>query len=251
MIKSQTCKCSADYETASFNLMFPRSHCPQCKQTLGPLQLVPVLSWICQRGRCHHCAEPVSWRYPLTELACGFIFMAALYMCKEPLYAMALSLFITALVALAQIDFHHKLLPDAITLPLLWCGLLWNATGLGMVTLESAVTGAAVGYLALWSTYWLYRLIRKREGLGYGDFKLMAALGAWLGIECINPILILGPLIAALSYGLLCRDKDTDKTIPFGPALIAAALIWLSFRMLPLTIFMTNIPFSLSRWLSL
>ncbi|QLK63787.1 prepilin peptidase (plasmid) [Enterobacteriaceae bacterium Kacie_13] len=209
-----------------FNLMTPRSHCPACGKTLGVLQLIPLLSWLIQRGRCHHCHRAISPRYPLTELAVGSIFTISLFCWHDPLTALAVGVLGSALLTLATIDAKHLLLPDAITLPLMWCGLLWNTTGKGLVPLEDAVLGAAVGYLSLWSIYWLYRLLRNKEALGYGDFKLMAALGAWLGVGSINAMLLLGSLIGCAGW-ILCRRQRQDTVMPFGPALIAAASFWL------------------------
>lgn len=214
------------FSSTPFNLITPGSHCPTCGQTLGILQLIPLLSWVKQRGCCHNCAAPISIRYPLIELATGLLFVVIIGCWQAPLFSLTLSMFASALLVLALIDQRYMLLPDAITLPLLWCGLIWNGSGLGLVTLESAVWGAVAGYLSLWSTYWLYRLIRKREGLGYGDFKLMGALGAWLGVNSINTILLLGPIIAAL-YWFIRRAHLQKTTMAFGPALSAAAIIWL------------------------
>ena len=222
----------------AFNLMVPRSHCLKCGATLSASQLIPVISWLIQGGRCRRCAHSISCCYPLLEVITGLLFAAVFACWHSVLPALALCLCLSALLALAAIDLSHMLLPDAITLPLLWCGLLWSTTGTGLVSAESAILGAASGYLSLWVTYWCYRLLRKREGMGYGDFKLIAALGAWLGAESINFILLLGPLLGCV-YWLAFRFKKSSDNFPFGPALIIAGLIWL-FLQAPIMCFIHN-----------
>lgn len=210
----------------AFNLLVPRSHCPECQKTLSIWQLIPLVSWLLQRGRCHSCHQAISASYPLIELMVASIFMAASYCWHDPVTALALSLFVSALLTLAVIDVKHLLLPDVITLPLIWCGLLWNSSAYSFVSLDSAVFGATVGYLSLWSIYWLFRLLRNKEGLGYGDFKLMSALGAWMGVGSINTILLLGSLIGCIGW-FVYRHQHRGGVMPFGPALIAAACLWL------------------------
>jgi len=207
----------------SFNLATPRSHCPACQHTLGILQLIPLLSWLAQGGRCHFCKMKISAIYLSVELLTGLLYLAIALCIPDPFIALPLTLFCSTLIILAAIDLRHMLLPDVLTLPLLWAGLLWSCSGYGFLNAQQAITGAIMGYLSLWGTYWLYLLLRKREGLGYGDFKLNAALGAWFGAEGILFILIVGSLLGIILWWYRCKS-----IIPFGPALSGAAMIYLA-----------------------
>ncbi len=213
-----------------FNLATPNSHCPSCDHQIKVWENIPVISFIFLRGRCSQCRTSISLRYPAIEVvtamlavSCGLVLGASWPL----LGALVLS---WTLLALSMIDFDHQLLPDQITLPLLWVGLLANFFGT-FTTLESAVLGAMCGYLALWSVYWLFKLATGREGMGYGDFKLLAALGAWLGWQMIPMILLLSSLVGAI-FGvtaILIGGHERSKPIPFGPYLAAAgwlALLW-------------------------
>jgi leader peptidase (prepilin peptidase)/N-methyltransferase len=204
----------------TYNLFTPPSRCPSCATPIRPWQNIPVVSWMALRGRCAACKAPISFRYPAVELAAG---VAALLMAWRfgPTGAAALAMvFAWALLALTFIDFDTQLLPDDITLPLLWLGLLANAFG-AFTDLRSAVFGAAGGYLILWLVYWGFRLIAKKEGMGYGDFKLLAALGAWTGWQVLPFIVVVSAGTGAvLGSLLLWRSKSgADTRIPFGPYL--------------------------------
>ena len=220
----------AEEPTAPFNLMVPRSRCPHCQALIPARHNIPVLSYIFLRGRCAACRARISLRYPVMEAASGAItVIVALHFGFSANTAFA-ALLSWALLALAAIDFDTYLLPDDITLPVLWLGLLVNIKGL-FTDLSSSVIGAVAGYLALWSIYWCFRLITGKEGMGHGDFKLLALIGAWLGWQQL-PIVILGSSVVGAVVGLsliLFRQRDRAHPIPFGPYLAAAgwlALLW-------------------------
>jgi len=214
----------------TFNLVVPRSRCPACATPISARDNIPVLSWLLLRGRCRHCAAPIALRYPLLELCTGLLTVAVVAQFGPTFQALMALLFTWALVALAGIDLDHQLLPDVITLPLLWLGLLVNLGGT-FTDLPSAVVGAAAGYLVLWSVYWLFRLATGREGMGYGDFKLLAALCAWLGWQQLPLLLLIASLTGAL-YGtpaLLLKRHARQAPFAFGPFLALAgwlALMW-------------------------
>jgi leader peptidase (prepilin peptidase)/N-methyltransferase len=222
---------SADPDPQPFNLMQPNSHCPQCNHAIKPWENIPVVSYIFLRGRCSKCASPISMRYPIIELASGLL--ALLLGWHFQVAGMALLgalIFTWALIALTMIDIDHMLLPDDITLPLIWLGLLFNISGT-FVSLQDAVIGAIAGYLALWAVYWVFKLATGKEGMGYGDFKLLAALGAWLGWQALPLIILLSSLVGAVLGILLMllQRRGKDIPIPFGPYLAIAgwiALIW-------------------------
>jgi leader peptidase (prepilin peptidase)/N-methyltransferase len=215
---------------AVFNLAKPSSHCPQCKHALGAGENIPVLSYLLQRGKCKHCQAPISARYPIMETVTGLLSMLVAIKFGFVWLTLAVLVLTWALVALTMIDVDHQLLPDDITLPLLWLGLLVNTQG-WLVPLESAVWGAIIGYGLLWSVYWLFKLATGKEGMGFGDFKLLGALGAWLGWQALPQIILLSSLVGAIVGISLIVIKGRDKNvpIPFGPYLAAAgfiALIW-------------------------
>jgi len=209
-----------------YNLITPRSACPHCNHAISAWENIPVASYLLLRGKCKGCGAAISPRYPIIEatsgLLCGF---AALHF-GFGLAAIGAILLIWALLALTAIDFDTKLLPDDITLPLIWAGLLFNLNG-GFATLPDALLGAVFGYLALWSVYWLFKLITGKEGMGYGDFKLLAALGAWLGWQLLPLIIILSSLVGAVvGIALIVTVKQgRDIPIPFGPYLAGGGLI--------------------------
>jgi len=217
-------------ELAAFNLVTPRSHCPSCGHRITALENVPVLSWLFLRGRCSACGSRISARYPLIELASGLLSAAAIWHFGPTVAGVAAMLLGFFLVALAFIDFDTQLLPDDITMPLLWLGLFLNIQGV-YVSLESAVIGAMAGYLLLWSVYWLFRLATGREGMGYGDFKLLAALGAWFGWQALPAIILLASVVgAAVGIALMVfRRHGREVPIPFGPYLAGAGLLALHF----------------------
>jgi len=209
-----------------YNLATPRSACPHCGHPIGMLENVPLVSYVVLRGRCRHCAAPISARYPVVEvLSAALSAYAALHFGPSLALAGAL-LFVWALLALTFIDLDTQMLPDRITLPLLWAGLLLNVEAT-YVPLADAVLGAAGGYLALWSVYWLFRLVTGKEGMGYGDFKLLAAIGAWLGWAMLPLVILLSSVVGAVAgiamMGL--RGHGRSVPIPFGPYLAAAGLI--------------------------
>ena len=213
-----------------YNLMVPRSACPHCGHAITAMENIPLLSWLWLKGRCRECQAPISARYPLVELLTALLSLvvAATF---APGWGLLAALLLTwVLVALTFIDLDKMLLPDQLTLPLLWGGLLFNLTG-GFAPLDDAVIGAMAGYLVLWSLYWAFKLLTGKEGMGYGDFKLLAALGAWLGWQALPIVLLLSSLVGAfIGIGLiLLRNHHQNKPIPFGPYLAIAgwiALLW-------------------------
>ncbi|HUL95934.1 MAG TPA: A24 family peptidase [Usitatibacter sp.] len=214
----------------TYNLFTPRSACPRCATPITALQNIPVVSWVFLRGKCAKCAAPISARYPAVEILGAAV---ALLMAWRFGYSGALAyalVFGWALVALTFIDFDTQLLPDDITLPLLWLGLIANAWG-AFTDLRSAVLGAVGGYLVLWTVYWAFRLLAKKEGMGYGDFKLLAALGAWTGWQVLPVTIVVSAGLGAVigSAALWLSRKGSDTRIPFGPYLALggiAGLVW-------------------------
>lgn len=212
------------------SLARPRSRCPKCGHAISALENIPVISWLVLRGRCKGCAAPISIRYPLIEAATGLLFAFAAWHFGFTAAGFGALLFIAALIALTGIDFDTQLLPDDITLPLLWLGLALNAFGV-YTDLKSAVIGAMAGYLSLWCVYWGFKLATGKEGMGYGDFKLLAALGAWLGWQMLPLAILLSSFVGAvvgISLMVFAR-QGRNVPIPFGPYLAAAgviSLIW-------------------------
>jgi leader peptidase (prepilin peptidase)/N-methyltransferase len=219
-------------ESPRYNLIVPRSQCPQCGHRLGALENIPVLSYMALRGRCAACKHPISSRYPIVELLTAALTVAAVVRFGISAEGLAACVYLWMLVALTFIDFDTQLLPDNLTLPLLWTGLLANLLGaVPSVTLRDAVIGAIAGYLILWGVYWAFKLIRGKEGMGYGDFKLLAALGAWLGWKSLVPIVALSSLVgAAIGIGLVVfKGRDHQVPLAFGPYLAIAGAIALFF----------------------
>lgn len=213
-------------EQARFNLMLPRSRCPHCEHQISAFENIPVVSWLALKGRCKSCNSKISLRYPLVELTTAALSLGV-FLALGPSAAMVAALGMTwALLALTMIDFDTQLLPDDITLPLLWAGLLLNISGL-FVPLPHAVLGAVFGYLSLWSIYWLFKLATGKEGMGYGDFKLLAALGAWLGWQALPLILLLSSLVGSvvgIGYYIVRRES---APFAFGPYIAIAGFITL------------------------
>jgi len=209
-------------------LVWQASHCPQCKHPLGALENIPVVSWLVLRGRCKHCGAKISAQYPLVELLTGICSLIMVWKFGMSWPAATGLLFTWALIALAGIDVRTQLLPDQITLPLLWLGLLIALVPLYVDT-PAAILGAAIGYLSLWSVYWGFKLLTGKEGMGYGDFKLLGALGAWMGPWALLPIVLLSSLIGAVvgTVLLAVQGRDRATPIPFGPFLAAAG--WVQF----------------------
>ena len=211
-----------------FNLATPNSHCPHCKAAIKPWQNIPVVSYLLLRGKCGNCSAPISPRYPTLELVTALMTLAlGFYFDASPALLGAI-LFTWALICLTMIDVDHQLLPDDITLPLLWLGLLFNLLE-SYASLQDAVIGAMAGYLVLWSIYWLFKLITGKEGMGYGDFKLLAALGAWLGWQALPLIILLSSLVGAVCgiAIMVIKRRGREIPIPFGPYLAAAG--WIAF----------------------
>lgn len=196
----------------------PRSFCPHCKQTLHPLELIPILSFLWQKGKCTHCQTPISRQYPLIELTTTLITLLIIIefglTTKSALYL----LLAYHLIPLFIIDAQQQLLPDLLTIPLLWIGLIYQ---MQFGNLPAAVIGAIAGYLSLWILYWLFKLLRNKEALGYGDFKLTAALTAWIGWQQLPYLLTLASILSIL-YFLLLTNRNPTQTLPFGPFLITA-----------------------------
>ncbi|MFK7829196.1 MAG: A24 family peptidase [Congregibacter sp.] len=220
----------AEESEDTFSLSFPASHCPGCQSPIKAWQNVPVVSFLLLRGRCAQCDRSIGWRYPAVELLTA---VASVLVGTQIGWSVALPayLFLTwTLIALSGIDIDTQLLPDDITLPLLWAGLVFNLF-FGSVALEDAVLGAVFGYLLLWSVYWLFKLVTGKEGMGYGDFKLLAALGAWLGWQSLPVVILLSSATGAV-LGILIitvRGKSRSQPLPFGPYLAIAgwiALLW-------------------------
>jgi leader peptidase (prepilin peptidase) / N-methyltransferase len=204
------------------------SHCPHCKHPLGAVENIPLVSWLVLRGRCRHCHAPISIQYPLIELLSGVCSAIVVWKYGFAWQSAAALILTWALIALAGIDLRTQLLPDQITLPLLWLGLLVSLVPL-FVGADASIAGAIIGYLSLWSIYWLFKLSTGKEGMGYGDFKLLGALGAWMGAFALLPIVLLSSLIGAVVGGtyLAIRGHDRSVPIPFGPFLAAAG--WVQF----------------------
>ena len=212
--------------TDRYNLMVPRSCCPHCGHQISALENIPVVSWLVLRGKCRNCKAPISPRYPIVELITGLLSALLVWTFGSGLAGVGALLFVYLLIAMTWIDYDTKLLPDDLTLPLLWAGLLINVNGT-FVPLQDAVIGAAAGYLVLWSVYWLFKLATGKEGMGYGDFKLLAGLGAWLGWTALPTIILLSSVVGAIvGISLIVFAKRArDKAIPFGPYLAAAGLL--------------------------
>lgn len=207
---------------APYNLFLPASTCPHCGHLIRWYENVPVLSWLFLRGRCAQCGGRIAWRYPLVELVCGLLFAAAAWQWGVRVEVLWVWGLLATLLALTFIDFDTHLLPDNMTLPLAWAGLLANLSG-GFVPLDEAVIGAVAGYLSLWSVYHVFRLLTGKEGMGFGDFKLLAALGAWLGWKMLLPVILMASLSGAIiGIALIAlRRHQQDQPMPFGP--------WLAF----------------------
>lgn len=217
-------------ESPSFNLVTPNSHCPKCDAAIKPWQNIPVVSYLALGGKCANCKTPISKRYPIIEFVTGLLSCLAIWHFGFSWQGGAMLLLTWALIALTMIDFDHQLLPDNITLPLLWLGLIINSFDT-FCSLPDALWGAVFGYLSLWAVYWLFKLVTGKEGMGYGDFKLLAVLGAWFGWQMLPLIILLSSLVGAIIgiFLLVLKNKGKSVPIPFGPYLAAAgwiAAVW-------------------------
>jgi len=213
-----------------YNLWLPRSACPSCGHMITALENIPLLSWLWLRGRCSACGTAISARYPLVELFTALLSAAVAWKWGMSVQTLGALLLVWTLIALAFIDLDTTLLPDDLTLPLLWLGLLFNLNG-HFTSLSSAVIGAIAGYLLLWSVYWLFKLATGKEGMGFGDFKLLAALGAWLGWEMLPIIILLSSVVGAVVgiAMIVFIRHDRRIPIPFGPYLAGGGLVALFF----------------------
>jgi leader peptidase (prepilin peptidase)/N-methyltransferase len=211
-----------------FNLSLPRSHCPHCKHQLTILENIPLISYLWQRGKCNHCHKTIHFSYPLVEAISAILAMITAWHFGFNWNLLAALALTWALIAASGIDIKHQILPDNITLLFLWLGLICNLFGL-YTDIESSVIGAIIGYLSLWTVYWIYKLLTAKDGLGYGDFKLLAMLGAWLGWQALLPIILIASIVAATIGSILIFFYGKDKNIPiaFGPYLAAAGWITL------------------------
>ncbi len=233
MQEAQSAAASTPAETGTealasrpYNIAVPGSHCPQCAHVLPWIEKIPVLSYLRLKGRCSQCACAIGWRYPAIELATAAVFVWSFTHYGLSFSALAWAGFASALIALAAIDADTTLLPDVITQPLVWSGLLTASLGLSHVSLSTALWGAVSGYLFLWTVFWLFKGVTGKEGMGQGDFKLLAALGAWLGWPALLSLVLIAS-IAGVAGGLTLRLRQRmpeDGYIPFGPFLALAGL---------------------------
>jgi len=203
------------------------SHCPHCKHPLAMRDNIPLVGWLLLGGRCRYCKASISIQYPLVELLSGLASAVIVWKFGPNLVALAGLVFTWMLIALAGIDFRTQYLPDQLNYPLLWLGLLLSLLPM-FVLPGTAIVGAAIGYLSLWSVYWLFKLATGKEGMGYGDFKLLAALGAWMGPTALLPVILLSSFIGALIGGgmIALRKHGRDIPMPFGPFIAAAGWVW-------------------------
>lgn len=210
-----------------YNLSVPRSTCPKCETQIRVIDNIPVLSWLLLKGKCHHCGHPISIRYPLVELFTGALCFLVAYQFGFSYFAIALLFFTFVLIAATFIDLDTMLLPDSLTLPLTWFGITLALLQISPVSLQDSVVGAIAGYLSLWSVYWLFKLVTGKEGMGYGDFKLLAALGAWLGWQFLPMIILLSSFVGVI-FGIIqlrLKQQGIDKAFPFGPYLAIAGWV--------------------------
>jgi leader peptidase (prepilin peptidase)/N-methyltransferase len=216
------------YDPPPPGIVVERSHCPHCKRQLSWYENIPVFSWVIQRGHCRGCGTGISLQYPLVELLTMLLFVACVWRFGFGWQGFGAILLTCFLIALAGIDLRTRLLPDQLTLPLLWLGLIASVENLYMGP-KAALLGAMAGYLSLWSVYWVFKQLTGKEGMGHGDFKLLAALGAWVGLQGILPTVLLSSLVGAIigSIWLAAKGRDRATPIPFGPYLAIAG--WVAF----------------------
>ena len=220
-------------EGERFNILMPPSHCPSCKTAIKPWQNIPILSYVLLKGQCRHCHTAISLRYPLVELLTGLVFAICAWKFGATWTALAAMVFSAYLVAMIFIDADTQLLPDQLTLPLMWGGIVFHLAAYllqadwGITTLVDSLLGAIVGYLSLWSIFQLFKLVTGKEGMGYGDFKLLAALGAWLGIGVL-PIIIIMSALVGLIFAIIMKVAK-NQPMPFGPYLAISGWIVLVF----------------------
>ncbi|TBR14693.1 MAG: prepilin peptidase [Lysobacter sp.] len=216
------------YDPPPPGIVVERSHCPQCKHVLSWFENIPLVSWLALRGRCRHCQAPISAQYPLVELLTMLMFVACVARFGFGWQGFGAMLFTAFLIALSGIDLRTQLLPDQLTLPLMWLGLIAASDNLYFGA-KPALLGAAVGYASLWSVWWLFKQLTGKEGMGHGDFKLLAAIGAWTALKGILPTILISSLVGAIigSAWLFAKGRDKATPIPFGPYLALAG--WIVF----------------------
>ncbi len=216
------------YDPPPPGIVVESSHCPHCKHKLSWFENIPLLSWLALRGRCRHCKAPISPQYPLVELLTAVLVLASVWKFGFGWQGFGAALFSCVLIALAGIDLRERVLPDQLTLPLMWLGLIASVENLYMAP-KPAVLGAIAGYVSLWSVWWLFKQITGKEGMGHGDFKLLAAIGAWTGLKGVLPTILISSLVGAIigSIWLASKGRDRATPIPFGPYLAIAG--WIVF----------------------
>lgn len=214
-------------DSKPFTLAYPPSHCPVCKAEIKPWSNIPILSFLLQKGRCAGCHAPISWQYPLVELLTGLLFVAVYWKFGWSLQALAGVIFVLFVVPMFFIDAKTQLLPDILTIPFLWLGLIFNIPAY-FTTLSDAVLGAVIGYMSLWIIFQIFRLLTGKEGMGFGDFKLLAALGAWFGVVSLPVLALLASVIGLLFAVILKVSKG--QPMPFGPYLVISGLVMLLFQ---------------------
>ena len=209
------------------SLSQPASRCPSCGHQIRWYENIPLISWVVLRGKCSGCSARISWRYPLVELATGLLFAACAWHFGPQPFTLAWCGVVAVLVAASMIDWDTTLLPDDLTLPLMWAGLVAAGLGWAALPLHDALWGAVAGYLSLWTVYWVFKKATGKEGMGYGDFKLLAALGAWLGWKMLLPIILISSIIGAV-VGIILKIKSSlreGQYVPYGPFLAGAGLV--------------------------
>jgi len=216
------------YDPPPPGIVVERSHCPHCKTALSWYENIPLFSWLALRGKCRHCKAPISPQYPIVELLTALLAVASVWRFGFGWQGFGAALLSCYLVALSGIDLRTRLLPDQLTLPLMWLGLIGSLDNLYMPA-KPALLGAIAGYVSLWLVWWLFKQITGKEGMGRGDFKLLAALGAWVGLNGVLPIILISSLVGAVvgSAWLAMRGRDRATPIPFGPYLAIAG--WIVF----------------------
>ncbi|MGI2261412.1 prepilin peptidase [Shewanella sp. GXUN23E] len=230
-----------DNYPARYNILVPGSACPKCGTKIKPWQNIPIFGWLMLRGKCGNCQTQISARYPIVEALTGtMVAFLAWHFGPDSRFLLS-SLLTFVLIALTFIDLDEMLLPDQLTLPLLWLGLIANLFGV-FTDLQSALIGAVAGYLSLWSVFWLFKLLTGKEGMGYGDFKLMAVFGAWLGWQFLPVIILMSSLVGAVVgvFMILARRLTKDKPIPFGPYIAAAGWLTLIYGQQIIDWYLTN-----------
>lgn len=216
---------------AVFNLLQPNSCCPKCSAPIRAWQNIPVVSWLLLSGRCNQCKQPISKRYPLIELLSGILAVTVAWQLGFGWQTMAVLVLTWGLLSLSLIDADHQILPDVLVLPLLWLGLLVNSSAFALTSLQDAVYGSVFGYLVLWTVFWLFKLLTGKEGMGYGDFKLLAAIGAWGGWQVLPLTILLSSVVGAVLGIIILRmqRQGMGQPLPFGPYLAIAgwiAILW-------------------------